>query len=78
MSKLSKGAVVVCIINTRASEALTIGKWYELQGDSRESDDSYLIIDDNGGSWADSYSKERFVTQSEYRTMEINNILREE
>jgi translation elongation factor P/translation initiation factor 5A len=69
---LKKGQEVVCIINTRAVDVLTIGKKYTLIDD--ESYNSYEMLGDDG--YRSEYSASRFMSSAEFRVLSINQILK--
>lgn len=64
----SKGDVVVCLLNNRAS--LTIGKEYIVQN----FDDGISVINDDGSEYE--YHASRFATKSFLRDHIINDILK--
>jgi len=69
---MKKGQDVFCIINTRATDYLTIGKRYTLV--ENESYSSFCIIADDG--YENDFSNSRFMSAAEYRTIAINEILK--
>lgn len=75
MSEAKPGEKVVCIINTRAEDSLTIGKSYEVQPEDEDYgsdlENSYWIIDDEDD--LVELNQQRFMTESEYQKLVENN-----
>ncbi len=71
MSKAQPGENVVCFLNSRAEDNLTIGKSYQVLEDEYPINDSYMIMDDRGDEM--SYSDKRFMLESEYQELVNKN-----
>jgi hypothetical protein len=69
--KVTKGQILICIINTRASDYLTVGNEYVVYKDSESG--NVTTIDDDGDNCM--YSLYRFITAADFRIMKINNII---
>lgn len=72
MTKFTKGEIVVCILNNRAT--LTVGKEYDVISCDRYG--NVEVLNDYGEHCT--YTSERFISKSNFRNLKLNLILDKE
>lgn len=65
-----KGEIIVCILDSRANDSLTIGKDYTVV-----ECDGYGVVIMNDENYESEYSRSRFIRKSEYRSLIATQIL---